>query len=142
MIQQLVIGSLVISLTIVVEAVFIVAAVRTLRRFGDWFERSRTTMKMIAGLVGVTVWLMLSHTIGVWLWAVIFLGLDVFHDLEDALYFSAVAFTTLGFGDVIVEEPWRLLSGMSAANGLLIFGVSAAFLVEFMRSILQKDQRD
>jgi len=141
MIQQLIIGSIVIAITIVVEAVFIVSAVRTLKHFGDWFERSRTTMKMTAGLVAVTVWLMLSHTVGVWLWAVVFLGLDVFHELEDALYFSAVAFTTLGFGDVIVEEPWRLLSGMSAANGLLIFGVSAAFLVEFMRRILEQDQR-
>ncbi len=142
MIQQLIIGSVVIAITIVVEALFIVLAVRTLRRLGDWFEESQTTIRMVAGLVAVTVWLMLSHTIGVWLWALTFLGLDVFHDLENALYFSAVAFTTLGFGDVIVEQPWRLLSGMSAANGLLIFGVSAAFLVEFMRRILEQDRRD
>ncbi|MEM9736953.1 MAG: ion channel, partial [Pseudomonadota bacterium] len=52
-----------------------------------------------------------------------------------ALYFSVVAFTTLGFGDVLLPQEWRLLAGLSAANGLLIFGVSTAFLVEVFRRV-------
>ena len=139
MIHQLFIGSMIIALTIVIEAVFIVLAVRTLRRTGDWFTRSHTALKMITGLAAVTLWLMGSHTIGAWIWAVTFLLLGVFQHLEPALYFSLVAFTTLGFGDIIIDEPWRLLSGMSAANGLLIFGVSAAFLVDFMSRLLNYD---
>ena len=74
---------------------------------------------------------MLAHTIGVWVWAATFRILDIFHELEPALYFAIVAFTTLGFGDVLLPQEWRILSGLSAANGLLIFGVSTAFLVEF-----------
>jgi len=57
--------------------------------------------------------------------------LGTFDALEPALYFSVVSFTTLGFGDVVLTPQWRLLPGMSAANGLLIFGLSTAFLVEF-----------
>ena len=40
----------------------------------------------------------------------------MFHALEPALYFSLVSFSTLGFGDIILDEKWRLLSGLTAAN--------------------------
>ena len=75
---------------------------------------------------------MTAHSLGVWIWAATLLTLGAFGALEPALYFSVVSFTALGFGDVVLTPQWRLLSGMSAANGLLIFGLSTAFLVEFL----------
>ena len=87
----------------------------------------------------MTLWLMAAHSLGVWIWAATFLMLGTFSALEPALYFSVVSFTALGFGDVVLTPQWRLLSGMSAANGLLIFGLSTAFLVEFL-SRLRKAQ--
>jgi len=74
-------------------------------------------------------------TIGVWLWAFTLLMLDVFHTLEMAVYFSLVAYTTLGFGDVLLPQEWRLLSGMAAVNGLLNIGLVTAFLVEGLRQV-------
>ena len=142
MLHQLLIGAAVISLSVVFEAVFIVLAVRMLRRLRDWFDGPHATAKLILGVVAITLWMMAAHTIGVWLWAVTFMLLGVFDTLEPALYFSIVAFTTLGFGDIIVDEPWRLLSGLSAANGLLIFGVSAAFLVEFLARLLGREEEE
>ena len=56
--------------------------------------------------------------------------LELFGTLEQALYFSITSFTTLGFGDVVLEPGWRLLAGMTATHGLLLFGLSTAFLVE------------
>ena len=49
--------------------------------------------------------------------------------------FSLVSFTTLGFGDILLDEPYRLLSGMMAADGLILFGLTTAFLIEFIRSL-------
>ena len=63
--------------------------------------------------------------------------LGAFETLERALYFSVVVFTTLGFGDITLPEPLRLLSGLSAANGLLLFGLSTAYLVEFLSGLRQ-----
>jgi hypothetical protein len=44
--------------------------------------------------------------------------LDIFGTLEGAVYFSIVAYTTLGFGDILLPLDWRLLGGMASANGL------------------------
>ena len=67
-----------------------------------------------------------------WIWAAAYVGIGAIESLEPALYFSVVAFTTLGFGDITLPLEWRLLSGLTAANGLLLFGLSTAFLVEFL----------
>lgn len=81
-------------------------------------------------LVIFTLWLMTAHVIEMWMWALLFLRLGLFETLELSLYFAAVSYTTLGFGDVVLPEEWGLLSGAAAANGLLLFGLSAAILVE------------
>ncbi len=50
-------------------------------------------------------------------------------NLEAAVYFSAVTFTTLGYGDITLSsEQWRLLTGIEALNGVLLLGWSTALL--------------
>jgi len=60
------------------------------------------------------------------------MSLGIFEELEVAVYFSLVAYTTLGFGDVILPEQWHILAGLTAANGFLVFGWSTAFHVEYV----------
>lgn len=141
MIGQLVIGSLVIALTVVVEVTFIGLADLTIRRFSRWLTRPPFHLKTALVIAAVTIWLMLAHSVGVWLWAATFLILDAFQALEPALYFSVVAFTTLGFGDIILPLEWRLLSGLAAANGLLIFGFSTAVLIELLLRLRRAQSR-
>lgn len=133
MFLQLVLGSLVISATVITTVVFIGGVIRFLTYIGPWLTSPFKVYKVILSLVGVTLWLMAALTASVWIWAAAYIALGVFDSLEPALYFSVVAFTTLGFGDVTLPVQWRLLSGMCAANGLLLFGLNTAFLVEFFR---------
>ena len=56
-------------------------------------------------------------------------GLAALGDFEAALYFSTASFTTLGYGDVVLDHRWRLLGAIEGANGLLLFGWSTAFLI-------------
>ncbi|MEL6479223.1 MAG: ion channel [Pseudomonadota bacterium] len=142
MVAQLALGSVVIAGSVIVQVLFIAMAESWLRRREAWLARPPHLLRSTLGLAAVTLWLMLAHTVGVWLWAVTFLAVGVFEGLEPALYFSGVAFTTLGFGDVLVGREWRLLSGLAAANGLLIFGISTAFLVEALRAIRQAQGGD
>ena len=51
----------------------------------------------------------------------------------DALYATIITITTVGYGDIILEPNWRLLSGLTAANGFLCFGWSTAYMVELVR---------
>jgi hypothetical protein len=80
-------------------------------------------------------WVMVQMTAGVWIWAMSLLALGVFDAMEPAVYFSLVAFTTLGFGDILLPMEWRLLGGLAAANGLLNIGMVTALLVEALRQV-------
>ncbi len=142
MLQELFIGAVLIFVSIVVQAAFVGVAISILERRREWATR-RPRMLKIAVVVGaIALWLMIAHSVGVWLWGLTFWALDVFPDIETSIYFSGVAFTTLGFGDIIPPLEWRQLAGVCAANGLLVFGVSAAVLVEALRQLGSERARE
>lgn len=62
-------------------------------------------------------------------WAVTYLMLGALANLEEALYFSIVTFTTLGYGDITLSGEFRLLASFEAANGIIIFGWSTAIIM-------------
>ena len=62
-------------------------------------------------------------------WALIFTMVEEFHDYRAAFYHSAVNFTTLGYGDVVMSTSWRLLGPLEALNGVLVLSLSSAVLV-------------
>ena len=67
-----------------------------------------------------------AHLAEIGLWALLFVLCGEFQDLETAYYHSAVNYTTLGYGDLLLSPAWRLLGPLEATNGALMFGVSAA----------------
>jgi Ion channel len=74
------------------------------------------------------------HSIEIWIWALVYLAFDIqaVGNLETALYFSTVSFTTVGYGDVVLDPSWRLLGAMQAASGMILFGWSTAFIFEVL----------
>ena len=135
MLIQLLLGSLTVALSVVVEAAFIGVAIRVLIGLGAKKSIIQNTLNTMFALVGATIWLLLALTVCVWIWAALFIFVGAFGEMEPALYFAAVSFTTLGFGDILLPDEWRLLGGICAANGLLLFGLSTAFLVELFRRL-------
>ncbi len=135
MLTQLMLGSALICATIIVEIVFIGVASLFLTRFGHWLVTGSILMKRMLSLLAVVLWLLAAISIGVWIWAAGFVALGQFGDIETALYFSVVSMTTLGYGDIVLSKEWRLLSGLIAANGLILFSVATAFFFEFFRQL-------
>ena len=82
---------------------------------------------------------MVAHAAGALVTAMLLLGVSP--DLEHAVYFALVSFTTLGYGDVLLPVGWRILGGMAAANGLLNFGLMTAVLVEALRDLRLRQTR-
>jgi hypothetical protein len=92
------------------------------------------------GLAGVSFWTefaivasiillsLVAHLIEIALWAAVFMICGEFHEFGMACYHSAVNYTTLGYGDLILSPKWRLLGPLEAANGILMFGVSTAMI--------------
>lgn len=132
MVSQILIGLLIITCSIAITAGFVELAVSGLKNVGEWLSVGRMNLKRTITLTVVTLWLLAASGIAVSLWTAAFMLLDIFQDPEVALYFSIVSFTTLGFGDIILDQQWRLLSGMAAANGLILFGLNTAILLQVM----------
>ena len=63
------------------------------------------------------------------MWAAVYLALGALQELETSLYFSVVTCTTLGYGDIVFTDRWRLLSSLEAANGIIMFGWTAAVVM-------------
>jgi hypothetical protein len=133
MIHQLVIGSAVIALTVAVQA-------EMYNLFWHRFEAvisvCRHVLKRFANtgaIITGVLYILLIHTLNVWIWASVFYFLGAFETFEPSLYFSLISFTTVGFGDITLGPDWRLLSGLTAANGFLSFGWSTAYMVELVR---------
>lgn len=135
MIEQILAGSLVIVLTVLFHA----GLFRLASRWIDArYETARThyghggmTALIIAGILTV----LLGISIDIWLWSFVLLFADALPSLEESVYFSLVSFTTLGFGDIVLGKEWRIMGAMIAANGLLIFGWSIAFMTELVRKL-------
>lgn len=128
--HQLAISAVLIAATTFVHAVFVATAAAVFRTVK---QRAWGVIRFLRDslvMVFLVLWLMIAHVIEIWMWASTYLVYDLFDTLETALYFSAASYTTLGFGDVLLPEGWRLLSGATAANGFLLFGLSAAFLFD------------
>ena len=62
------------------------------------------------------------------MWAAVYIRLGVLADWDTAVYFSIVTMTSVGYGDVLLSGDWRLLAAFQAMNGMLLFGLSTAFL--------------
>jgi hypothetical protein len=133
MLAQLALGTALMIITILLSALPFWVLDVLLVRSGRWIARPPHRPKLIVVLCVTVFWSFPTVIAGVWIWALAFFGLGIFATLEASVYFSLVVFSTLGFGDVLLPEEWRLLSGMSAANGLLIFGLMTAMLVEVLR---------
>lgn len=132
---QIAIGSCLLLASILIAGVSFWVMEWAFVRHSLWLALPPHRPKLILVLVVAAIWILAQVTAGVWMWACAFVGLGVFETLELAVYFSLVSFTTLGFGDVLLPEEWRLLAGMAAANGLLNFGLVTAILVEALRQM-------
>lgn len=80
-------------------------------------------------ILGIVLGIFAIHTVEIWLYALAFLKLGAIGNFETALYFSTATFTTVGYGDVTLPQEWRLFGSIEAANGVILFAWSTAFLL-------------
>ena len=117
------------AITVVIHGAGALAAGR--RVVGLWAARKDPPGRLgaellMAQLVGALLLLHLAEAI---VWALFYVRVGALPDLEKAAYFSLTSYTTVGYGDVVVPEAWRLLGPIEAAVGVLMLGWSTGVLV-------------
>lgn len=144
MLEQLLLGSAITLISLTGAALVWWLLNEALLWMEPWLRSPPKPAKSLVVIFMAVIATMTMMTLGVWLWAIIFAQMLVFNSLEEAVYYSLVAYTTLGLGDVIVPQEQRLLGGMTAANGFLMFGLMTAMLTDTLRHIrrVQHNLRD
>ena len=67
---------------------------------------------------------MFLHLLQILVWAFLYAWRGAMPDFTTAAYFSAVTYTTTGYGDLVLPEEWRLVGGVEALTGILMCGLS------------------
>lgn len=135
---QLLVGTAMIGLTVIVHVGGIIVATTWLRSCSPTSIGHNGYASAIRIFVATVLGIFFLHTIEIWSWALLYLGLGQFETIERALYFSTVTFTTLGYGDITLEPRWQLLSSLEAVNGIILFGVSTAFVFAVLRHLFEE----
>jgi hypothetical protein len=136
MLRQLLLGGSVSLGNIAIHAVVMAALVGTARRALRW--KHRKSQAWLAAVMVATVGVLLvAHVAEVIAWSLTYAIFGVVPPGADVLYFAFVNYTTLGYGDVVPVERWRLLGPMAAMNGVLLFGWSTAVIFEVLRQAMR-----
>ena len=75
-------------------------------------------------LVRIAAWTVLLHLIQILVWALFYAWRGAMPDIATSAYFSAVTYTTTGYGDLVLPQEWRLVGGVEALTGILMCGLS------------------
>lgn len=111
----------------------------------DFLRARATSFKTRFGglkaLMLTALGLLSIHVVETMVWAVAYwlaVGGNDFANIEDAVYFSTVTFTTLGYGDIVITGGWKMLGACQAMTGLLVFGWSTAMLFAVVQKVWQQ----
>ena len=139
MLRNLTIGLPVMLLCLSLQAAVSFWSVRYYVRQSGHMSPSRGLFAHIRQLLVVMIAMTLGNFVQIVIWGTLFLGLGEFSELYEAVYHSAVNFSSLGYGDVVMSKRWKLLGPLEAANGVLMFGMTSAALMAMLQQLIKSE---
>ena len=128
MLREVIVSFLIVGVCVVIHMIGMLV-------FAEWLVRRQSIRQAKTGLthhalllILVFVVVIFLHVMEAILWATFYYGRGLFQDFETSLYFSLSSYTTIGFGDVVLPQRWRLLGTIEGISGVLLCGVSTAFI--------------
>jgi hypothetical protein len=136
MLRSLLVGLPAILACLVLQSYFVTLCLRSYLHFRQRSHdnKARSDMLMLSSVMLITL---VGNFVQMGFWALLFLFLGEFDTFHVALYHSGVNFATLGYGDIVMSEQWRLLGPLEAANGILMFGVSTAVMTAAVMDVMK-----
>jgi hypothetical protein len=138
MISKLLIAWALMAACVAIHALGITSALRLVRRHPPRVEAFWPWTWLFICLAG---WTVLLHVGEISVWAVFYYWRGAIADGPSALYFSAVTYTTTGYGDIVLPEEWRLVGGVEALTGILMCGWSTGFFFTIVSRMYDRQAR-
>ncbi len=133
-----------LAIAFAIMAICVVIHSATLVYFSAWLITKRPDLSQRHAMARYTIMLILAffvlillHLTETSIWAGFFLSRGLFQDFETSLYFSLGSYSTIGYGDVVLPQRWRMLGGIEGLSGVLLCGLSAAFVFALINSAFQ-----
>jgi voltage-gated potassium channel Kch len=116
------------SCTILIHATAMTGIVRFVRRERRLKHAGVHLWEDVLVVAAVAFVALAAHMLEIAVWAGLFERCREFTNFASAFYSSAENYTTLGYGDVVMSAPWKLLGPLEAADGMLMFGITTAMI--------------
>ena len=133
MLSQLIYGAVLIAVTVLIHAACLEGIIKVWHAIGIEIQVRWRAIALSLTIIGIFA----AHVIEIWVWAIFYFFVGEIQTWESALYFSTSSYTTVGYGDLILSEEWRLLGSIEAINGMILFGWSTAFIFAGVRSVYE-----
>ena len=138
MVSKLLVALLLLALCVTIHAAGLITAAQWVRHHAlPAIENFRHATLL---LIGIAAWCLLLHLVQILAWALFYEWHDTFPDIASSVYFSAVTYTTTGYGDLVLPREWRIVGGVEALTGILMCGFSTGlFYAVFSKSFNATD---
>ncbi len=123
MLSTLFIASSLVAITVAIHAVGLAVLLRLLLK--SHVSPPTRLWPITWLLIRIAWWLILIHLLEISVWGLFYFWQECLPDAESAFYFAGVTYTTLGYGDLVLVKPWRMLGPVEGLTGILMCGLSA-----------------
>lgn len=137
MLKELFLASTIVALCVIIHTIGLVILVEWLLAWRSAIERHFGVMRQALLLAVVFAFIILLHVGETAIWAAFYYLRSLFQDYETSLYFSLSSYTTIGYGDVLLPQRWRLLGTVEGVSGVLLCGLSTAFIFAIVNVMFQ-----
>lgn len=138
MLQIVLVGILVVACNVVLQALSTLYFLRIFIPQYKCWRKKNDFLSSFVMLVFLVMFFTLLHGGQCTLWAAVYYlnpQISSLSSFSESIYFSLITFTTIGYGDVVIDSEWRILSGLEAINGIMLVGWSTVMVFSFLQVI-------
>jgi hypothetical protein len=137
MLTEISLAAVIVAVCLLLHVAGVLVMAESLLQRRDYLERKGATTRYAILLILLFSGIMFLHVTETILWAAFYYTRTLFNDFETSLYFSLTSYSTIGYGDVLLPQRWRLLGAIEGISGVLLCGISTAFVFAVMSALLQ-----
>ena len=134
--HELLFSTLMVGLTVVIHLAGLDVLLSLTGLHLKFFKSAWVRLDRLLVPLGIVLGLFVVHGLEIWLYAFAYLALGLMPDLEQALYFSTSAYSTIGEAGAVMPVYWRVVGVLEGVNGMLLIGWSTAFLFQILEHLL------